>query len=170
MSYQIRRLNADDADAYRAIRLEALTNHPEAYGTSPERFSARPMEALRTLLGQLAIFGAFSDTGALVGIVAFEAEADERRTHRGWLVQVYVQPQMRGKGCADALIDATIDHARGRVIQIHLMVGAHNAPAIELYRRAGFALYGTDPRCLFVNGHYIDEHLMVRFLDKEDRA
>ena len=26
--------------------------------------------------------------------------------------------------------------------------------------------YGTDPRCLYVNGRYIDEHMMVRFLDK----
>ena len=66
-----------------------------------------------------------------------------------------------------ALMEAAVEHARTEVIQVHLMVGAHNAPAIRLYQKAGFTTYGTDPRCLYVNGRYIDEHMMVRFLDRD---
>ena len=50
--------------------------------------------------------------------------------------------------------------------------GSKNEPAIRLYQKLGFETYGTEPRYLFGNGRYIDEHLMVRFLDKapgEDR-
>lgn len=166
MSFSIRRLTRDDVDAYRAIRLKALTDYPESYGTSPDNFAARPREALQTMLDRMAVFGVVTAAGALAGIVAYARDDGERETHRGWLLQVYVQPQMRGTGASLALLEAAVEHARGEVIQLHLMVGAHNAPAIRLYEKAGFSIYGTDPRCLYVNGRYIDEHMMVRFLDE----
>ncbi|KRA47863.1 GNAT family N-acetyltransferase [Devosia sp. Root635] len=166
MSYSIRRLTGNDVDAYRAIRLEALTDHPESYGTSPENFAIRPRDALVAMLDRMAFFGVVTDAGALAGIVAYDRDDGERETHRGWLLQVYVKPDMRGTGASLALLEAAVAHARKEVIQLHLMVGAHNAPAIRLYEKAGFTTYGTDPRCLYVNGRYIDEHMMVRFLDE----
>jgi RimJ/RimL family protein N-acetyltransferase len=166
VTYSIRRLTRDDVDAYRAIRLEALTVSPESYGTAPEAFAARSRESVEVQLGQMAIFGAFDAEGTLSGIVAYGRDDGEREGHRGWLMQVYVQPTLRGTGASLALIEAAVDHARGEVIQLHLMVGTHNAPAIRLYEKAGFKTYGTDPRCLLVNGRYIDEHMMVRFLDE----
>ena len=167
MSFTIRRLTSDDVEAYRAIRLEALTVSPESYGTAPENFAARPIESLRAQMQQMAFFGAFDAAGALSGIVAYGRDDGERETHRGWLMQVYVKPALRGTGAALAMLEAAVAHARTEVIQVHLMVGAHNAPAIRLYEKAGFTTYGTDPRCLLVNGRYIDEHMMVRFLDRD---
>ena len=166
MSFSIRRLTRDDVDAYRAIRLEALTDYPESYGTAPQSFAARPRDAVEAMLDRMAVFGVVTESGALAGIVAYARDDGERETHRGWLLQVYVQPAMRGTGASLALIEAAVDHARTEVIQVHLMVGSHNAPAIRLYQKAGFKTYGTDPRCLYVNGRYIDEHMMVRFLDE----
>ena len=165
MNYSIRRLTRDDVDAYRAIRLEALADYPESYGTSPQSFATRPLEALQAMMDRMAIFGVVTESGALAGIVAYARDDGERETHRGWLLQVYVQPEMRGTGASLALLEAAVEHARREVIQLHLMVGAHNAPAIRLYEKAGFRTYGTDPRCLYVNGRYVDEHMMVRFFD-----
>ena len=166
MSFSIRRLTRDDVEAYRAIRLEALTDHPESYGTAPDSFAARPLDAVQAMLDRMAVFGVVTAEGALAGIVAYARDDGERETHRGWLLQVYVRPEMRGSGAALAMLEAAVAHARSEVIQLHLMVGAHNAPAIRLYEKAGFKTYGTDPRCLYVNGRYIDEHMMVRFLDE----
>jgi RimJ/RimL family protein N-acetyltransferase len=166
VSWSIRQLTGDDVAAYRATRLEALVNHPESYGTSPEAFSARSDDTLITQLTNLTYFGLISDSGDLAGIAAFAIDDGERERHRGWLMQVYVKPAMRGTGAALALLEAVAEHACTRVIQLHLMVGAHNVPAIRLYEKAGFRTYGTDPRCLYVNGRYIDEHMMVRFLDE----
>ena len=165
MDYSIRMLSAADVTAYRAVRHEALLNHPDAYASSAESFAARGDEDLVALLGQMAFFGVFAE-GSLGGIVAFGQTQGEREQHRGWLYQVYVQPRLRGTGARLALIEAAVAHASDKVMQLHLMVGAHNTPAIRLYEKAGFASYGTDPRCLLVNGRYIDEHMMVRFFDE----
>jgi RimJ/RimL family protein N-acetyltransferase len=166
VSYSIRQLTGDDVTAYRATRLEALINHPESYGTSPEAFSARSDATLITQLTSLTYFGVITATGELAGIAAFAVDDGDRERHRGWVMQVYVKPELRGTGAALALLNAMAEHARAHVIQLHLMVGAHNAPAIRLYEKAGYRIYGTDPRCLYVNGRYIDEHMMVRFLDE----
>lgn len=166
MSWTVRRLTRKDFDAYLAIRLEALQNHPEAYGASPEAFAATPREEIENFLSVRAIFGVVTAAGELGGIVLYDRARGEREAHRGWLLQVYVKPSLRGTGAALALIEAAVEHASSEVIQLHLMVGSHNEPAIRLYEKAGFTTYGTDPRALLVNGRYIDEHMMVRFLDK----
>ncbi len=166
MNWSIRRLTHRDFDAYRALRLEALTNHPQAYGTSPESFSAQPPAEVEAFLSRRAVFSVVTEAGGLAGVVVYAREEGEREAHRGWLLQVYVKPELRGTGAALALLETAVEHASSEVLQLHLMVGAHNDPAIRLYEKAGFTLYGTDPRALYVNGRYIDEHMMVRFLDK----
>ena len=165
MSYSIRRLTPADVEAYRAIRLEALTNHPEAFFSSADDFAQRSIPDLEGLMEKLSFFGAEGPAGELVGIMAYE-RGEKREAHRGWLFQVYVRPHMRGTGCARALLDAIVEHASGEVLQLHLSVESRNEPALRLYQRAGFAIYGTDPRFQFVNGRYVDEHLMVRFFDE----
>ena len=60
---------------------------------------------------------------------------------------------------------AIIYHARDQSVeQLHLDVGTYNTPAIKCYERYGFAIYGTEPRTLKVDGEYIDEYLMVKYL------
>ncbi|KKC35149.1 hypothetical protein WH87_18605 [Devosia epidermidihirudinis] len=165
MSFAVRQLTRADVDAYRAIRLEALTNHPTAFFSTAEDLLQRTSRELADLLDALVFIGAVTPEGELVGIMAYE-RGQNRQGHRGWLYQVYVKPQMRGTGCAMALLDAVIERAKTEVLQLHLSVESRNAPALRLYEKAGFAIYGTDPRYMSVNGRYVDEHLMVRFFDE----
>src|SRR5690606_25428066 len=100
VSWSIRRLTRHDFDAYLAIRLEALRNHPESYGTSPESFAARPREEIENFLSVRALFGVVTAAGELAGIVLYDRDSGERESHRGWMLQVYVQPALRGTGAA----------------------------------------------------------------------
>lgn len=167
MSYSIRRLGPEDLKVYRALRLEALTNHPEAFLTSAEGFAERSDDEIRQMLESLAVFGAETADGELVGLNAFFRNDGLKERHRGWMVQVYVAPDHRGTGLSKALCEHLIEYARRHVLQVHLGVWAENVPAIKLYERLGFSVYGTEPRYLFVNGRFIDEHMMVRFLDRD---
>ncbi|MBJ7577200.1 GNAT family N-acetyltransferase [Devosia sp. MC532] len=165
MTHSIRQLRAGDEASYRAVRLEALTNHPEAFVASAEGFLQKTDAELTETLESLSVFAAETDTGSLGGIAAFYQAEGRKEQHRGWLIQVYVRPEHRGSGMAEALINTVVEFAQTRVIQLHLGVWSENEPALKLYKRLGFSIYGTEPRYLFVNGRYVDEHLMVRFLD-----
>lgn len=167
MDFPIRRLGPADAPTYRAVRLRMLEELPEAFGTSHAEAAARPVEAFaKDLAGKRAFFGAF-DGDDLVGTVNFNREAAANMAHRGWLSGMYVAPKARGSGCALDLIETLIAHARNEVIQVHLGVGTFNHRARQLYEKAGFSIYATEPRALLVNGAFFDEHFMVRFLDKD---
>ncbi len=60
---EIRRLNPEDAVLYKALRLEALQNHPEAFGSDYEAEKDRPVDqyATRFQSEQTATFGAFHE-------------------------------------------------------------------------------------------------------------
>lgn len=166
MSDVIRQLGPDDVEAFRAIRLEALQDSPEAFGGDFADESQQPIESFLEQITHSAIFGAFGD-GTMQGVVGLFWDSAAKRRHLGHLYTVYVRPEARGTGVGLPLIDAALEHAQSRgLLQVLLGVAVHNAPAIALYRKAGFEIYGTEPRSLYVNGRYIDEHMMVRFLDE----
>ena len=167
MTLTIRRLGPEDAEAYRAIRHEALANHPEAFLSTAEAFEQKSSADIVQTLAALTVFGAFLPDGSLGGINAFLRNEGAKERHRGWMIQVYVRPQHRGTGMAQGLVEHLIGHAWNHVLQIHLGVWSENVPAIKLYQRLGFDIYATEPRYMYVNGRFIDEHLMVRFLDRD---
>jgi RimJ/RimL family protein N-acetyltransferase len=169
MTPEIRRLTLDDAPAYRVIRLEGLRDIPEAFGEAYEEALEHEEPYWReTLSGPAVYFGAFDDT-MLVGIANFHSHKPRKLAHLGWLYGVYVSPVARGSGAADGLIMAVLEHAKDiGALQVHLGVGAFNQRALRLYERMGFERYGTQPRALRVNGKFIDEHHMVRYLDKNE--
>ena len=66
MNFTIRPLGFEDAALYRAIRLEALAAHPDAFGAAFEEEAARPLEAFAERLAGSTVFGGFED-GTLPG-------------------------------------------------------------------------------------------------------
>lgn len=166
MSFTIRRLDAADLVAYRAIRQEALEKHPEAFLSTAEDFARMSDAEVEKAFDTLAIFGAVLPDGTLGGINALLRKNGDREQHKGLMIQVYVRSEQRGTGMARALVEHLVEHARDEVLQIHLGVWSENVPAIKLYESLGFEIYATEPRYMYVNGRYVDEHLMVRFLDK----
>jgi RimJ/RimL family protein N-acetyltransferase len=160
---EIRPFSADEADAFRALRLEALAAHPEAFGSSVAEESRLAMETVRGRLSGGHTFGAFAADGP-VGMAGFFQETGEKRRHKGMLWGVYVRAGWRGRGIAGRLVDRVVAHAAGRVEVLHLSVVADNPPARRLYEGRGFAAYGLEERGLKLGGRYVDELLMARFL------
>jgi ribosomal protein S18 acetylase RimI-like enzyme len=161
---EIRRLAADDAAAYRDIRLEALERHPDAFGADLDDERNMTPDDVTDRLARSTVFGAF-DHGDLVGVAGWYRLNGDKLGHRGALWGMYVRPGARGKGLGAALVRRVLDDASGQVEQLHLTVTTTNGPARRLYERAGFASYGVEPRALKFDGAYIDEVLMVRPLD-----
>jgi RimJ/RimL family protein N-acetyltransferase len=161
----IRPLQPDEAAAYRAIRLEGLQLHPEAFGASFESEAAQSLDWFAERLGDRAVYGAFR-RGELVGVSGFYPQTTPKLRHKGVLWGMYVRPSSRGTGTAQALVERVIEHAQGRVELLHLTVVRTNDRARRLYTRAGFTEYGIEPRSLKVGETYHDEVLMVRDLTR----
>lgn len=160
----VRQLDESDAAAFRAIRLEALQGAPEAFGSSYEAEKDRTIADFGDTLSRNHIAGAWRG-GQLVGTAGFYALAGVKQAHRGNIWGVYVCPDQRGAGIARALLDNVLAEARQSVLQVHLSVVAGNAPALALYKRLGFIVYGTEPRSLRIDERFFDEHLMVLRFD-----
>jgi ribosomal protein S18 acetylase RimI-like enzyme len=156
----IRQLVADDAAAFRKLRLTGLVEAPTAFGSSYAAEKDSTDADFAGIIARNYVAGAFVDD-RLAGVAAFFAMNGEKTSHRGNIWGVYVDPACRGSGVARALLEHVLAHARQHVLQVHLSVVAGNGAALALYERLGFVSYGLEPRSLRVDGEFHDEHLMV---------
>ncbi len=164
----IRVLEESDGESYRTLRLRALREEPEAFGSSYEEQADLPLawfvERIRETASRVAL-GAF-DGDALIGTVIFTRETGLKDRHKGVITGMYVAPEGRGRGVGRALLLSAVERARAQpgVEQIHLSVVTGNVAARALYAAVGFVVYGTEPRALKLGGEYLDEDLMVLWL------
>ncbi len=133
--------------AFRAIRRRAIGESPRAFGSTPAEIEARPPRYWeeRARQGAEGVDNVLlvADHGATwVGVVA--GFLDDAASARGVdVVSMWVDPAYRGQGLGRALIEAVLDWARERrAVQATLWVTENNAPAMTLYRRAGFTETG----------------------------
>ncbi|MFC3127036.1 GNAT family N-acetyltransferase [Pseudoroseomonas globiformis] len=160
--FRIRRLLEADAEEFRAIRLEALQRHPEAFGASLEDEAARSLAFFAMRLKENAVFGGWvPEEPSLAGIMALHFPSAAKTRHKARLWGVYLRPVARGRSLAPALLRSVLNHARERVEEVGLSVTAGNAAAERLYEQAGFASFGSEPRALKIGEAYHDERLML---------
>src|SRR5262249_2261994 len=139
----IRALNPSDAEAYRALRLEALATAPEAFSSSYEEEQALSLDDFRGRIrtsGPGVIFGAFAGAD-LVGIAAFMVLDRVKQRHKGALLGLFVQPQWRSRGLGKALVTHVIAHAAKHVRVLRVTAVTVNERARQMYHRLGFVPY-----------------------------
>ena len=164
----IRSLQPPDAEAYVALRREALLDSPLAFAASPEDDLAGSVESFLSQLKQVpdaVIFGAFSPE--LAGITGLYRDRHVKARHKMHLWGMYVTPTHRGRGTATELLQAGIEHAGSLsgIDWVQLSVTSAAPGARRLYERAGFQLWGTEPDSLRQAGGSVIEHHLVLRLD-----
>jgi GNAT superfamily N-acetyltransferase len=157
---QIRHLNPDDAAAYRALRLEALQQHPTAYVTSYEEDASLTEQKLRERLTPCETaqtFGAFEGE-QLVAIATLVRPERVRLSFRAMIVGMYVAPAYRRTGLASRLVATCIGRARELtgVEEVCLCVTAGNDGARRCYVECGFVPEYVEPRYFKYEERYYD--------------
>ena len=162
---QFRLLADDDAHLYRALRLEALKESPEAFGATYEEDSERTEADFVLRLNNDFAVGCFQGT-SLVGTMDFFVPTPNRSkmVHKGTVAGCYVRPRHRGTLAATGLMEELIANVPDSVTQLHLSVIANHARTIAFYEKVGFSVWGTEPRGSRHNGAFMDEVHMVRML------
>ncbi len=159
MPTTVQPLNPAHARQYRALMLEAYTQAPDAFTSTPQERAAEPeswwVRRIADPSGLSVVFGAFVER-ELVGAVALEFSAKPKTKHKARLMGIYVCSSARGSGAGRQLVVAAIGFARARVgtSVITLTVTEGNEPAIGLYRKAGFVAFGTEPMAILASSGY----------------
>src|SRR4249919_352920 len=105
----IRQLDRDDAEAYHALRLRMLREHPEAFTSSFEEDSCRPLAWVQSRLAPnddgpgKFVLGAFTDDSELIGSVGLAVEERIKERHKGFVFGMFVAPEAGAVGVGRAL-------------------------------------------------------------------
>ncbi|MEV1048061.1 GNAT family N-acetyltransferase [Streptomyces sp. NPDC049916] len=164
MDYMMRAVRADEWQAVKRLRLDALRDPaaPVAFLGSYEEAAAWPdafwqdRTATAAEGRKVRQFVAESSDGVWVGTVTVLVERPEDAEGAGYgevpavaqghLVGVFVRPEVRGSGVSDALFREAVDWAWSlsgpRLERVRLHVHENNPRAAAFYRRFGFVPSG----------------------------
>ena len=135
-------LSSDDWRVWRSLRLAALAEAPEAFGSRwadwVDASEGRWRERL-SIPGAIDLVALNRGTGSPIGMVTVSPSA--RPGAGAELISLWVDPAARGRGVATLLIDAVATWAAAAgASRLELSVMAENESARRTYERNGFAV------------------------------
>ena len=139
--YHVERLEKQDWQRLRALRMRSVADAPAAFGASLESMKARPDDFWSGQVESMACFVVCRLTQEGkddIGLV--RAAYDPESIEQVWLLGMWVDPISRGQALGERLGRAVLDWARqiDEVSVVKLEVFNNNRPAIDLYERLGF--------------------------------
>ena len=138
---EIQRLEPDEWERFREVRLRALQEAPYAFGSRYDDWVQAPESRWRDRLTSVPLNLVARRDGQLLGMASGVFEGEDAAE----LISMWVDPAARGSGVATALVGAVVEWAAGAGRTTYLMVRSENARAIASYARAGFVDLGIPP-------------------------
>jgi ribosomal protein S18 acetylase RimI-like enzyme len=165
---QIGRLPPEKWQEYKALRLRALHDDPQAFSEPFEKAVAYPDErwqqrAAEAYEGKESLIVFARAAEQLVGMMGAFFSPNE--TGVAYIFGVYVVPEARGKGVAKKLMDSLLHELQRNpnIAKVKLSVNKGQLAAVKLYESSGFKLVGEE-NIQLGDGNFYDAHLMERLL------
>ena len=146
MTVDIARVDEDAWRAVRDVRLRALRDAPDSFGTTSGREERFTEAHWRMRLRATPTWLALDESGTPFGMISLIQEPGSPVDDRH-VVSLWVVPEARRQGLGWALLDAARDQAYAdgaRTLSLWVLDG--NTPAGDLYVRAGFRRTGVRQR------------------------
>ncbi len=146
MSIQLGMFSPQLWQRYRDLRLRALRDSPDAFGSTYAAEAALPDAWWQARLSSASTSGADLPLLALVdgdhaGLAWVQLAPEASQIAN--LYQMWVAPEFRGHGVGRMLLEAAADWARSAgATELRLGVTIGDSPAFRLYSRAGFLPIG----------------------------
>jgi len=170
-SLKVRNFEPDEWRVYKDLRLQALAESPDAFGStfakevqrSDEEWAYRLASGARSAwdLPLIAMLDACP-----IGLAWGKIEASEPAVAN--LYQVWVHPNYRGHGAGQLLLEAVIEWAKSRhAAALELDVTLGYTPAARLYYRNGFRPVG-EPVSLRPGAELLEQKMRLSLEDLPD--
>lgn len=137
----VRRVAPADWAALRDIRLAALSDAPDSFGsTYADQVALTKQDWLDRISDSPRFFAFLGEDAAPSGLAGGYLNGPGVVE----LISMWVHPRGRGRGLGEALIEHVAAWARDdeHASELHLWVTESNKPAIRLYERSGFTPTG----------------------------
>jgi ribosomal protein S18 acetylase RimI-like enzyme len=161
MSISIKKLTKDDWKIYKEIRLQMLSEEPQAYSQTFEELSNRSDEDWRekTAADNMTILSIWTD-GKLAGMNGLFYEKSDTVAIWG----MFVRKEFRGLGLGKKLMQEIEKEIRKDkvVTKIQVSVTTSQVAALELYKKLGFKEITRIKSRTKFNGESYDEILMEK--------
>ena len=158
-------LTTDDVDIFQRMRLRAIKDDPEAFLESYEEIAEKPTWYFKRYFDNGWIAGVFMD-GHLKGICGLYRHKGVLIAHKGTVWGVFVATEARGHGFGKQMITLLCNKAKEAGIeQVLLSTNVENTVTVGLYESLGFVAYGVEKHMIKIEDRYIDEVMMIKFLD-----
>jgi len=163
---EIVKLSAEDWEEYKTLRLRALKEDPQAFGTTYQKNIAYPKAEWQRRLASVAkgetnwlLFA--RENNKLVGMIGAFIEEDVEGT--ATIFGVYVPKEERGRGISIKLMEEILKELSKKSIfkKVKLMVSKNQLPAIGLYKKFGFKQVGIE-HFKMGDGNIAEELVMER--------
>lgn len=138
-------ITPQNASIFRATRLRALQDTPNAFGSTYAKESQLTdddwVTRARNWKGEKSILYLAMDARNAIGIAG--SYLDQKDPTRAHLISMWTAPTHRHQGIGRLLVDEIINWATlHEAVTLQLMVTSSNEPAILFYRRLGFGFTG----------------------------
>ncbi|MFQ9924524.1 MAG: GNAT family N-acetyltransferase [Beduini sp.] len=161
MKYTIRPIQQGDE-----VGINRLRRMPGVFenilGIPSERLE-RNREGIENLGVNDHRFVAVSEDGEIIGDIGLSVEGSPRRRHCG-TIGIMVDHRYQNQHIGSSLMEAALDIADNwlMLVRVELNVFVDNEKAINLYKKYGFEIEGTQRKASIRNGAYVDEYMMGR--------
>jgi len=167
LKYIARKIEADEWQKYKKIRLEALKNDPRAFRSSYEEEVGRTDDEWRNRVEptltdnniRLLVCVPKNDNEFL----AIGGAYTENNPEEWHIMAIYVSPEFRERGISRILMEEIIKIMKSRkgVKRLILLMNAGQGAALHLYQSFGFRVIATFNNRPFGDGHFYDEYEMM---------
>jgi len=160
--FTVRAANEDDAEAIKNVVNSVAS---EKYYVVPEHSREDWDEAIREIKNRKGLIITAQVDERTIGMAHLVRGKFEKNKHVGFL-GISIVNEFRGMGIGTAMMNYIIEWARRQkgLEKISLTVFSTNEAAINLYRTFGFQIEGMSKKQYKIEGKYIDETIMGKFL------
>lgn len=156
-------LNSNEWFKYKDIRLKAVQNCSEAFGTTYAEELKETKEDWIDRLKHNMLFAIKNENA--IGMIGAVVSNSEKKKHRALLISFYIDDDERKNGIGTKLLKELINLIKSKynfLMFLDLYVTTTQKEAIELYKKFGFTINYCMSDAYFINGKFYDQYFMSK--------